>query len=348
MIKRLFTYVGWGILFFLAWHHQEVEYGISQAAGQLAVILKARPTEVYLSDSSYPDSLKEKIRFIQTVKQFAEDCLAIHRSHCYQTLYDQQGKPLIWVVTACQPYALNAKTWSFPIAGSFSYKGFFSEQKALREQRRLQSLGYDTDVRPVSAWSTLGILDDPILSDMLTWSEGTLASTIIHELTHGTVFIRDDITFNENFATFVGEEGARRFLTYYFPQNELPLKKFLQKQADKEAFAHFILRAATYLDSVYRSFPSHFSENDKKETKQRAIQYVVSQLDTMQFYHSLYCRYFERSLPNNTFFMGFKRYREKQKALKKSLEQDFNSDLKAYILFYKKKYPHFFVSISTP
>ncbi|MCS6832666.1 MAG: aminopeptidase, partial [Flammeovirgaceae bacterium] len=170
----------------------------------------------------------------------------------------------------------------------------------------------------------------------------TLASTIIHELTHGTIFIRNDISFNENLATFVGDEGAIRFLKHYYNENTLPLRKFLQKQADKEAFANFVLRAAVYLDSVYQSFPPSFSEEDKKTAKQKAIHHIVSQLDTMQFFNPLYCRYFEKGLPNNTFFMGFRRYREKQKELKKTLENDFQGDLKRYIGFYKQKYPSFF------
>ncbi|MCS6834115.1 MAG: aminopeptidase, partial [Flammeovirgaceae bacterium] len=161
MTKRFFRFLVMGVVFFLAWYHQEVEYGLSQAYGQLTVIWKARPIATYLADPSYPDSLKEKIHFIQAVKQFAEDSLGIQKSECYQTLYDQGGNPLIWVVTACQPYALRAKTWSFPIAGTFSYKGFFSKEKAQREQQRLQSVGYDTDIRPANAWSTLGMLNDP-------------------------------------------------------------------------------------------------------------------------------------------------------------------------------------------
>jgi predicted aminopeptidase len=330
------------VVAFLAWYHQEVVYGLQQGYGQLEVIFSAKPIQVYLSDNQYPDSLKYKIRLIQEIKKFAEDSLGIHPSDCYQTLYDQQGKPLIWVVTACQPFEMKAKYWTFPLVGGFSYKGFFVEERAIKESERLQAIGYDTDIRTVSAWSTLGILNDPILSQMLDWSEGMLASTIIHELTHGTIFVKSDITYNENLASFVGDEGAKLFLAYRFGSESLELKKYLQRKEDRELFSQYALRGALYLDTLYQSFNTSTPLSEKVQKKEAAFKHIIQSLDTLKFNNPLYYTYFDDFVPNNAFFMGFRRYREKQKEFRDEMNLKFEGDLKKYIAYHKKINPSFF------
>ena len=39
----------------------------------------------------------------------------------------------------------------------------------------------------------------------------------IHELTHGTLYVKDGVSYNENLASFVGDEGA------------IKIKEFIQK-----------------------------------------------------------------------------------------------------------------------
>ncbi|GAB4327295.1 MAG: hypothetical protein OHK0038_00930 [Flammeovirgaceae bacterium] len=341
-MKKTFKIILASLIAFLAWYHQEVAYGLQQCYGQFKVIFGAKPIQLYLSDNQYPDSLKYKIRLIQEIKKFAEDSLGISPSDSYQTLYDQKGKPLIWVVTACKPFEMKAKYWTFPLAGSFSYKGFFLEERAIKEAERLQAIGYDTDINTVSAWSTLGILNDPILSEMLNWSEGTLASTIIHELTHGTIFVKSDINYNENLASFVGDEGAKLFLIHRFGNESVEFKKYLQRKEDKERFSQYALRAALYLDTLYQSFTPAMSLEEKKQKKKKALLQIVSSLDTLKFNNPLYYKYFEDFFPNNAFFMAFRRYREKQKEFRDEMNLKFGGNLRQYIDYHKKINPSFF------
>ena len=84
--------------------------------------------------------------------------------------------------------------------------------KAESLKAELESEGYEVRIRPVGAWSTLGFFNDPILSNMLERSPGALAELIIHEMTHATLYVKDGVDFNENLATFVGEQGALEFL----------------------------------------------------------------------------------------------------------------------------------------
>ena len=83
------------------------------------------------------------------------------------------------------------------------YKGYFDSTKAYNLVRDLKAEGYDVNIYNPAAWSTLGWFNDPILSSMLYWSEGGLASLIIHEMTHATIWISGDVEYNENLADFM-------------------------------------------------------------------------------------------------------------------------------------------------
>ena len=81
-----------------------------------------------------------------------------------------------------------------------------------KEMELLKEAGYDVGMRTVGGWSTLGWFKDPILSNMLNRSYGDLANLIIHELVHATIFVKDSVEFNENLASFIGDQGAKLFL----------------------------------------------------------------------------------------------------------------------------------------
>ena len=159
----------------LIYHHELVIYGLGQARGQLEIVWHARPIEEVLNDPDFPDSLKVNLRLIEDIKFFAFDSLGINFSKNYSKVYDQKGRELMFVVTACQPFRLEPKQWSFPIIGTFSYKGFFNEQKARNLEASLKDEGLDTNIRTAGGWSTLGWLQDPILSNMLAESEADFA-----------------------------------------------------------------------------------------------------------------------------------------------------------------------------
>src|SRR5690606_31589817 len=108
------------------WRHDLVLYGLSQGKGQLNIILSAKPVEKYLDDPQFPNSLKGKIRLIHEIRDFAVESLGLKGAKNYEKMFDQQGKPVLWVVTASHPFKLQAKEWRFPVFGSFSYKGFFN------------------------------------------------------------------------------------------------------------------------------------------------------------------------------------------------------------------------------
>ncbi len=326
------------------WNFDLVRYGLSQAKGQIKIVWQARDIEVVLQDTQVPDSIKAGIRLVQEIKQYAVDSVGVNQSENYSTFYNQYGKDILWVVTACEPYGLKNKEWSFPLIGTFSYKGFFNYDWAIKEKANLDQQGYDTGIRTPSAWSTLGFFKDPILSNFLERDQGELANTIIHELTHGTVFIKDSLQFNENIATFVGNIGAANFLTYKYGPHSEEYQTYMDGLQDRELYTQHILQGADQLDSLYYSFTNSQDNSTKQELKANLIRQIMSNADRLNYkntkrYHKLVTYYLKpENFPNNTYFMSFIRYQADLSELEKKYENEFNFNLKVFLQYLKDKY----------
>lgn len=317
-----------------------VAYGWAQWKGQKQIIAQSVPMETFLQRDALSKQVRAKAKMVSEIKQFAIDSLGLAPTDAYTSVYDQQGKPLIWNLTACPPYELKAYQWGFPFLGSFGYKGFFQKSIAKAEERALQKQGYETYIYPVNAWSTLGWFDDPVFTSMLYKPPGSLANTLIHEMTHTTVFIKDDLTFNENFATFVGDMGAQEFLRYKYGDDSEELIQYLHNKVDYQLYSDHILRGARQLEELYASFDAQTPEQVKASKKKAAIKQIVHALDTVPFYlPELYLNHFrEKPLPNNNYFLSYRRYRQKQDYFIREWRDEYDGDLKRMVLAYINKY----------
>lgn len=316
-----------------------VGYGLAQARGQLNIIWNARPVLVYLNDPNFADSLKAKLRLIEEIRQFATDSLALKDTENYTTLYDQRGEEVMWVVTASERYQLRPKEWEFPVIGAVPYKGFFEKEKAIDLARQLQNENWDVNVRNPSGWSTLGWFTDPILSKMLARSDGDLASLIIHEMVHATIFVKDSVNFNENVASFVGDRGAEEFLIWKYGKQSTEYITYIQEDHDYIKYVNHMLHGTQVLDSVYKAIAN--KPADAKEVyKQETIQSIVNALDTLtRSSKTKLSDRFKEQLPNNAYFMAFIHYQSGQDELWAEWKQSFDSDLKSYIQALTSKYP---------
>ncbi len=343
MFKKILLIGFLFLLVLVVWNYQLVSYGIAQAKGQLAILWNARDIKEVLADPEVADSIKNRIQLVQEIKQFAIEQIGMKPTDNYTTYYDQKGKPILWVVTACQPFEMKNKEWSFPLIGTFSYKGFFEQDRAEREREKLTKEGYDTGIRTTNAWSTLGYFKDPILSGFLSKSEGEIANTVIHELTHGTVFVKDSLQFNENIATFFGNKGAEAFLTKKYGSNASEYHTYLDIMRDREIYTRHMLRGARQLDSLYQTFETP-DIAEKQQKKEQMISHIISSADTLTLsnkprYAQLFQRYLQPdSLPNNTFFMSYMRYRGQLNTLEEECEQKFGGDIKSYLQYLEEKY----------
>lgn len=334
------------LILFIAFNLDSSIYAYRQAKGQLQIIFNTRPVSEVLADKSFPDSLKNKIHLIEEIKRFAVDSLGLNPSDNYTTFYDQHQKPILWVITACEPFELKGKKWDFPIVGTFSYKGHFEKAIADTELNELKKQGFDTQLNEVSAWSTLGYLKDPILSSMLEKSEGRLAALIIHELTHGTLFVKNNLEFNENLADFVGDYGAIRFLTSKYGKNSKELERYQFSKKYNDAYSQHLLRGAKKLDSLYKNFDKQMTIQEKKRRKIEMISSIINKSDTLlagEFHKRLISRkkwtLNDNNLPNNAYFIGYLTYQSKQNQFKDEFVKEYKGNFNNYLTYLKNKYP---------
>src|SRR6185436_11080690 len=254
MFKKILKLLLILLLIVIIWNIRLISYGIDQLKGQLQIVMRAKPVEEVLKNPKLKPDYKRKLLLIGEIKKFATDSLGLKNTDNYTTYYDQHNKPALWVLTACEPFSLKAYQWHFPFLGNVSYKGFFIPQKGEKEMGVLKSKGFDADLSPTGGWSTLGWFKDPVLSNFLKRSEGRIAETIIHELTHSTVYLKSSVDYNENLATFVGEKGAEKFLAYKYGAGSKELQDYLHYKSDEELYGKHLIQGADRLDSLYHSF----------------------------------------------------------------------------------------------
>ena len=316
------------ILILINWN--TISYGLRQAKGQLSITFNTQSVGEILADTTVADSVKQKIQIVQQARTFSFDELALSHSDNYTTYYDQAGEVALWNLSASKPYSLEAKLWSFPLLGSFPYKGYFDLEQAKQEMQDLKAEGFDTRIRPVGGWSTLGWTTDPILSSMLDREEGALAELIIHELTHSTLFVKDNIEFNENLASFIGEKGAVMFLDSKYGEKSLPYFEYILAEEDSRTFRNQMLLGTAKLDSMYKAVVDE-PDSIKSNYKHIMIDLIINSIDTLHFHNSRYYKIFKAGRPNNAYFMSYLRYYSAKDSLEQILSEEYQGDLKLFI-----------------
>ena len=188
-----------------------VEFYWQGIAGQAAILARAKPIAEVIETTPDP-VLKARLARAQAIRAFASRELALPDNRSY-TRYVDVGRPyVVWNVFAAPELSLTPRQWCFPVAGCVTYRGYFAEDDARTEAMRLAAEGDDVHASGVPAYSTLGYFDDPVLSTFVRYRDVELARLIFHELAHQVVYVKDDTSFNESFATAVEEECIARWL----------------------------------------------------------------------------------------------------------------------------------------
>lgn len=211
------------------------------------------PVNEALNDSSLTEAQKNKLRLSQQAREFAFNDLHLKQTKNYDTYIDLKRPYVTWVVNAAYKWELKNYEWSYPIVGDMPYKGFFSEAEAKEEAEDLKKQGLDTHVRGVSAYSTLGWFKDSVLSSMLRYKDHDLVNTIIHEIVHTTVYIKNNADFNERLAVFIGNKGTEMFYKKLEGSDSPTLKTIIAEYEDDKLFSGFISAQIKQLETWYKS-----------------------------------------------------------------------------------------------
>lgn len=339
LLKRLFQIFLVVLLFAGIWNYKLINYAVSQAKGQLKIIWNVESIDEVMERDDFPDSLKLKLQLIQEIKKYAEDSLGINQSTNYSTFYNQNGRTLMWMLMASAPFEMKAKEWHFPFLGDFSYKGYFNKRKAQMEQYELIQQGYDTELGKASGWSTLGWFKDPILSSMLYYPKGQLASLIIHELTHGTLYVKNNVDFNENLASFIGEKGAQKFLRQKYGQHSEELINFETALRDERVFERFLVACTSQLKALYKTFNDEPEEQKLKKKKALIFKFVVDAYKLPLARKNKFAKRMRGALQSgNAFFMDYQRYDAQKDSLEYVLKNNFQGNIGLYLMDLKTRY----------
>ena len=189
---------------------QTAAYYRQAASGQWQILVNREPIGKMLVDAATAETLKEQLRLVLRLREFAAAELKLPVAGHYLRYVDVQRPFVVWSVHATPEFSLAPMTWWYPIVGRLKYRGYFAETGARRYAATLG--GQDVFVEGVRAYSTLGWFADPVLNTFVHHGEIDLAQLLFHELGHQRLFVSGDTDFNEAFATAVGEEGVRRWL----------------------------------------------------------------------------------------------------------------------------------------
>jgi predicted aminopeptidase len=209
------------------------------------------------------------LRSSREVLAFSASELGLETDGSYSSYVELERPYVVWNVFAAPELNLEARAWCYLIVGCAPYRGYFEQDRAERFAASLEARGMDVYVGGVPAYSTLGWFEDPLLSTFIRWPEGRLAELLIHELAHSRVWVPGDVAFNEAFATFVGQEGARSWIE--LRHGSEAAGAFLDRGRSWPALMRLLLETRQVLDELYAS---NRSEAEKRAAKSQVIDHA--------------------------------------------------------------------------
>jgi predicted aminopeptidase len=210
----------------------DLGYYLYSAQGQLSIMRQTRDIDDILADETTPPRLRQQLQRVQQIRRFAFNQLALPQSGSY-TEYADLGRPYVLKnLFATEEFSTQLQRWCYPLVGCAGYRGYFDEARLRRFKAELLRAGKDVYVGHVSAYSTLGWFDDPVLNTFVNWPDYRLAGLIFHELAHQRLYIDDDTRFNESFATALQQAGVEQWLAQQGDSRRLQrYRQYLRNQA---------------------------------------------------------------------------------------------------------------------
>jgi predicted aminopeptidase len=236
----------------------QISYLFHAAAGQFRFLYHAVPVEEVLQQDSLPEAEKRRLALVSRIKEFGENELGLKKSGNYETINLKDQSP-VYTVSASPKDKLALKTWWFPVAGHVPYLGFFDLEAARRERDRLMAEDLDTFVGRAEAYSTLGWFKDPLTLNLIQGSDLNLVETILHEMTHSTLYVKGQGDFNEGLAQLIGKRGALLFLEKTFGPSHPATLEAKDSIADELLFSSFLVSLLCELDALYKETQHPYS-----------------------------------------------------------------------------------------
>ena len=248
-----------------------------RAAWEEGKILRGRRKIVDLVRDPATDAVtRGKLQLVLEARTFARDSLGLPTKSAFTQYSQLASDTLVLVLSGAARDTLAPVTWWFPIVGRVPYKGYFDEKQAQRDERRLRDRGFDTYLRPASAFSTLGFFNDPLLSTTLSADSADVANTVVHELTHNKYYAPGGAVFNESFASFVGARGAAAF--FRSRGDTVNASRCDRRWNDERRLGAFWTRVKDSLEAVYAAHPGAGGKGARLEGRERVYSWARREL----------------------------------------------------------------------
>ncbi|HYH42006.1 MAG TPA: aminopeptidase [Burkholderiales bacterium] len=271
-------------------------YYLQSVRGQLDIWSRQHDIEQVIAAAETAEPLREKLRGVLTIREFASAELALPRNASYRSYANLDRSFAVWNIFATPEFSMQPRQWCFLFAGCVNYRGYFAKADADEFAAGVAAEGYDVFVGGVPAYSLLGYFPDPVLNTFINYPRVHLARLIFHELAHQVVYVRDDTVFNESFAVAVEHEGSRRWLERYGSEQD---RKVYDEVTDRRnGFVNLIERYRLELESLYKTRLAPEAMRMRKAGLFAALQEDYRNLKESWGGYSGYDRWFSQQ-PNN-------------------------------------------------
>lgn len=243
------------------------------ARGHTDMMKRAEPIGSIVADPSTPKELARRLQLVQEAREFSIDVLKLPDNDSYRSYSDIERDFVVWNVFAAPEFSLVPRRWCFPISGCVSYRGYFNKDAARREGRRWAKKDYDVIIGGVSAYSTLGTFDDPVISSMMNWDDHRLVATLFHELAHQKLYVKGNTEFNESFATAVAEFGMNRWLASR--GDEAGLAEYRKSRELRQRLMTHVANARKDLETYYSET---LDDDEKRLLKEHRLELLQEQV----------------------------------------------------------------------
>jgi predicted aminopeptidase len=252
---------------------------VARAGWSQASILASRvPFEQIIVDPDTDEATRGKLLLVLEARTFARDNLGFQNmGEAYTSLAELRTDTLALVLSAVYPDRLAFRSWWFPITGHVPYRAYFSTRSGEAARDRLEAQGFDTDLRPTAAFSTLGWFADPLYSSLLRLDPVALVETVLHELAHNHLFIPSQGKFNESFATWAGLAGSVAF--FCTRPGGGPDTVWCHRARDRQTDARLVSR---YLMELEGSIRALYESGDPEAPALRFARYAEAQEHFLQ------------------------------------------------------------------
>jgi predicted aminopeptidase len=272
---------------------------------QAKMLSRQEDIETVVAREETKKTIKSKLILAREVISFIQSDLGLQTKGNYSSFVQLDGPYVTYAVTAAEKYKLEPYLWSFPIVGSVPYKGYFVRADAESEAEELKKKGYDTLVRGVSAYSSLGLIRDPILSSMLNYRDEDFVNLLIHESVHANLYIKSAADFNEQLATFLGDKGTIAFFNSRAEKRQAALQYIADSSADEKLFSAFLTDELKELEKFYSD-----SANNNESSKIKRIAQIQEKFNkeiSGRLKTSMY-KHFATEELNNAALVSYKTY----------------------------------------